>query len=134
MLSEPGFCYVIRAWIGLNFHWFHQNSCYFSAMVLRFILDIPTFSRFFIDIPTIFALYLRYHNIFALYPRYLDISRQMWMQNLMKSKDEISEIPQLTKRTKSPNVDLDNRIIAEKSMRICAKAEIKSGYYIEFKE
>ena len=103
-------------------------------MVLRFILDIPTFSRFFIDIPTIFALYLRYHNIFALYPRYLDISRQMWMQNLMKSKDEISEIPQLTKRTKSPNVDLDNRIIAEKSMRICAKAEIKSGYYIEFKE
>ena len=86
MLSEPGFCYVIRAWIGLNFHWFHQNSCYFSAMVLRFILDIPTFSRFFIDIPTIFALY----------PRYLDISRQMWMQNLMKSKDEISEIPKLT--------------------------------------
>ena len=96
MLSEPGFCYVIRAWIGLNFHWFHQNSCYFSAMVLRFILDIPTFSRFFFDIPTIFALYLRYHNIFALYPRYLDISRQMWMQNLMKSKDEISEIPKLT--------------------------------------
>ena len=56
MLSEPGFCYVIRAWIGLNFHWFHQNSCYFSAMVLRFILDIPTFSRFFIDIPTIFCV------------------------------------------------------------------------------
>ena len=97
MLSEPGFCYVIRAWIGLNFHWFHQNSCYFSAMVLRFILDIPTFSRFFIDIPTIFALYLRYHNIFALYPRYPDINRQMWMQKLMKSKDEISEIPKLTK-------------------------------------
>ena len=79
------------------FHWFHQNSCLNSAMVLRFILDIPTFSRFFIDIPTIFALYLRCHNIFALYPRYLDISRQMWMQNLMQSKDEISEIPKLTK-------------------------------------
>ena len=103
-------------------------------MVLRFILDIPTFSRFFIDIPTIFALYLRYHNIFALYPRYLDISRQMWMQNLMQSKDEISEIPKLTKRTKCESLDLDNRIIAEKSMRICTKAEIKSGYYIEFKE
>ena len=44
-----------------------------------------------------FALYLRYHNIFALYPRYFDISRQMWMQNLMQSKDEISEIPKLTK-------------------------------------
>ena len=43
-----------------------------------------------------FALYLRYHNIFALYPRYFDISRQMWMQNLMKNKDEISKIPKLT--------------------------------------
>ena len=63
MLSEPGFCYVIRTWIGLNFHWFHQNSCYFSAMVLRFIKDIPTFSRFFLDIPTFFALYLRYQHI-----------------------------------------------------------------------
>ena len=48
-------------------------------MVLRFILDIPTFLRCIWGI-----------NIFALYPRYLDINRPMWMQNLMKSKDEIS--------------------------------------------
>jgi hypothetical protein len=48
----------------------------------------------------------------------------MWMQNLMQSLDEISEIPKLTKRTKCKNMDLDNRIIAEKSMTICAKAEI----------
>ena len=52
MLSEPGFCYVIRAWIGLNFHWFHQNSCYF-----------------FCDG---FAIYLRYTDIFTIFHRYTD--------------------------------------------------------------
>jgi len=45
----------------------------------------------------IFTIFLRYTDIFALYPRYLDINRQMWMQKLMKSKDEISKIPKLTK-------------------------------------
>ena len=131
-LPQLGFGYAIRAWIllcypGLDWVKFSLVPSKFmlnSAMVLRFILDIPTFSRFFFDIPTFFALYLRCHNIFAWYPRYLDISRQMWMQKLMKSKDEIAEIPKLTKRTKCENLDLDNRIIAEKSMRICTKAEI----------
>ena len=131
-LPQLGFGYAIRAWILLCYpglDWvkfslvpskFMLFFCDGFAIYLRYT-DIFTI---FLGIPTFFALYLRYHNIFALYPRYLDISRQMWMQKLMKSKDEIAEIPKLTKRTKCENLDLDNRIIAEKSMRICAKAEI----------
>ena len=121
-LPQLGFGYAIKAWILLCYPGLDWVK--FSLVPSKFMLNSAMVLRFIKDIPTIFALYLRYHNIFALYPRYLDISRQMWMQKLMKSKDEISEIPKLTKRTKSPNVDLDNRIIAEKSMRICAKAEI----------
>ena len=117
MLCYPGLDWVKFSLVPSKFMLFFCDG---FAIYLRYT-DIFTI---FLDIPTFFALYLRYLNIFALYPRYLDISRQMWMQNLMKSKDEIAEIPKLTKRTKSPNVDLDNRIIAEKSMRICAKAEI----------
>ena len=71
----------------------HAIFCDGFAIYLRYT-DIFTI---FLDIPTFFALYLRYLNIFALYPRYLDINRQMWMQNLMKSKDEIAELPKLTK-------------------------------------
>ena len=54
MLSKPGFCYVIRAWIGLNFHWFHQNSC----LILRWFCDLSRIYRHFHD-------FLRYTDIFC---------------------------------------------------------------------
>lgn len=76
-----------------------------SAMVLRCIQDIPTF--------------------FALYLRYPDINRQMWMQNLMQNLDDVSmDTKANKKRTKCQSIGLDNKILAEKSMRICTKADI----------
>ena len=104
-LPQLRFGYAIRAWILLCYpglDWVKFSSVP-SKFMLKFCDGFAIYLRYtdiftiFLDIPTFFALYLRYLNIFALYPRYLDINRQMWMQNLMKSKDEIAELPKLTK-------------------------------------
>jgi hypothetical protein len=48
----------------------------------------------------------------------------MWMQNLMQSLEDVSmDTKAYKKRTKCQSIGLDNKILAEKFMRICAKAD-----------